>query len=71
MEVFLIKAAQLVAALALLVIVHEFGHYIATKNSGFEVYYFKFSCFTVDKYGRKRFRISLFNKHLGEMRFFP
>ena len=50
---------------------HEFGHYIATKNSGFEVYYFKFSCFTVDKYGRKRFRISLFNKHLGEMRFFP
>ena len=50
---------------------HEFGHYIATKNNGFEVYYFKFSCFTVDKYGRKRFKISLFNKHLGEMRFLP
>ena len=50
---------------------HEFGHYLATKNSGFEVYYFKFSCFTVDKYGRKRFKIALFNKHLGEMRFYP
>lgn len=50
---------------------HEFGHYVATKKSGFEVYYFKFSCFTVDKFGRKRFKISLFNKHLGEMRFYP
>lgn len=50
---------------------HEFGHYLATKHSGFEVYYFKFSCFTIDKYGRKRLKISLFNKHLGEMRFYP
>ncbi len=50
---------------------HEFGHYLATKKSGFEVYYFKFSCFTVDKYGNKRFKISFFNKHLGEMRFYP
>ena len=34
MEVFLMKAAQLVAALAFLVIIHEFGHYIiARRNS--------------------------------------
>ena len=50
---------------------HEFGHYLATKKSGFEVYYFKFSCFTIDKYGRKRFKVSFFNTHLGEMRFYP
>ena len=28
METFLIKAAQLIAALALLVIIHEFGHFL-------------------------------------------
>ncbi|MBR5898675.1 MAG: RIP metalloprotease RseP [Muribaculaceae bacterium] len=37
MEVFLIKAAQLVAALALLVIVHEFGHYIFARTFGIKV----------------------------------
>ena len=37
MEVFLIKAAQLVAALALLVIVHEFGHYIFARAFGIKV----------------------------------
>ncbi|MBQ4099260.1 MAG: hypothetical protein IJC87_03975 [Clostridia bacterium] len=50
---------------------HEFGHYIATVKSGFEVYYFKCSIFTVDKYGRRKFRISLFGEHLGEIRFYP
>ena len=50
---------------------HEFGHYIATAKNGFEVYFFKFSCFTIDKFGRKKIRLSLFNKHLGEIRFYP
>ena len=31
MEIFLIKAAQLIAALAFLVIIHEFGHYIVAR----------------------------------------
>lgn len=37
MEVFLIKAAQLIAAFAILVIVHEFGHYIVARAFGIKV----------------------------------
>lgn len=37
METFLIKAAQLVAAFALLVIIHEFGHYIFSRMFGIKV----------------------------------
>lgn len=37
METFLIKAVQLVAALALLVIIHEFGHYIFARIFGIKV----------------------------------
>lgn len=37
MEVFLMKAAQLVAALAFLVIIHEFGHYIIARMFGIKV----------------------------------
>lgn len=37
MEAILIKAAQLVTALALLVIVHEFGHYIIARAFGIKV----------------------------------
>ncbi len=37
MEIFLIKAAQLIAALALLVTVHEFGHYIFARIFGIKV----------------------------------
>lgn len=37
MEVFLIKAAQLIVALALLVIIHEFGHYIIARAFGIKV----------------------------------
>lgn len=37
METFLIKAAQLIAALAFLVIVHEFGHYIIARAFGIKV----------------------------------
>lgn len=37
METFLIKAAQLILALALLVTVHEFGHYIFARIFGIKV----------------------------------
>ena len=34
---FLIKAAQLIAAFGLLIIVHEFGHYIFARMFGIRV----------------------------------
>ncbi len=37
METFLIKAAQLILALGLLVIIHEFGHYIFARMFGIKV----------------------------------
>ena len=37
METFLIKALQLVAALALLVTIHEFGHYVMARIFGIKV----------------------------------
>ncbi len=37
METFLIKAAQLILALALLIVVHEFGHYIFARLFGIKV----------------------------------
>ncbi|MDE6556599.1 MAG: site-2 protease family protein, partial [Duncaniella sp.] len=37
MEDILIKAAQLIVALALLVIIHEFGHYIFSRLFGIKV----------------------------------
>lgn len=37
METFLIKAAQLIVALAFLVIIHEFGHYIFARIFGIKV----------------------------------
>lgn len=37
MESFLIKAAQLIVALAFLVIIHEFGHYIIARSFGIKV----------------------------------
>ena len=50
---------------------HEFGHCISAVSNGFEVYYFKFSWFTVDKFGKRKFSFSLFGEHLGEIRFYP
>lgn len=37
METFLIKAAQLIVALAFLVVIHEFGHYIIARAFGIKV----------------------------------
>ena len=50
---------------------HEFGHYIFAVANGFEVYYFNFSAFTYDKFGKKKWSFSLFGEHLGEIRFYP
>lgn len=37
MEAFLIKAAQLIAALAFLIVIHEFGHYLFARLFGIRV----------------------------------
>lgn len=37
METFLVKAAQLIVSLALLVIIHEFGHYVFARLFGIKV----------------------------------
>ncbi len=57
MKRFLIKAAQLIAALALLVIIHEFGHYIFARIFGIKVekfYIFFDPWFSLFKYKPKK-----------------
>lgn len=57
METFLIKAVQLMLSLALLVIVHEFGHYIFSRIFGVKVekfYLFFNPWFTLFKYKPKK-----------------
>ncbi|MCH5319652.1 MAG: RIP metalloprotease RseP [Paramuribaculum sp.] len=57
MEAFLIKAAQLIAALAFLVIIHEFGHYIIARAFGIKVekfYLFFNPWFSVAKWKPKK-----------------
>lgn len=68
---WLLLIPSVLITLQLTSVSHEFGHYIATVKNGFEVYYFKSSIFTIDKYGRRKFKISLFSEHLGEIRFYP
>ncbi|MDE6008222.1 MAG: site-2 protease family protein, partial [Muribaculaceae bacterium] len=48
MEVFLIKAAQLILAFAILVIIHEFGHFLFARIFGVKVekFYMFFNPFT-------------------------
>ena len=57
METILIKAAQLIAAFALLVIIHEFGHYIFARMFGIKVekfYLFFDPWFSIFKYKPKK-----------------
>ena len=57
MDAFMIKAVQLVAAFALLVLVHEFGHYIFSRIFGVKVekfYLFFNPWFTIYKYKPKK-----------------
>ena len=60
MEIFLIKAAQLLLALALLVLVHEFGHYFFARIFGIRVekfYLFFNPYFSILRYNPARGRI--------------
>ena len=57
METFLIQAAQLIVAFAILVIIHEFGHYIFSRIFGVKVekfYLFFNPWFTLYKYKPKK-----------------
>ncbi|MDE6316528.1 MAG: RIP metalloprotease RseP [Muribaculaceae bacterium] len=62
MEIFLFKALQLVAALSLLVLIHEFGHYIFARMFGIRVekfYLFFNPWFSLLKYNPTTGRIEL------------
>lgn len=62
MEVFFIKALQLIAALSLLIIVHEFGHYIFARIFGIRVekfYLFFNPRFSLLRYIPERGRLEL------------
>lgn len=63
METFLIKAAQLVAALSLLVVLHEFGHYIFARMFGIKVE--KFYLFFDPKFALVRWKPKAKPKKLG------
>ena len=57
METFLIKALQLMLALAILVTIHEFGHYIFARIFGVKVekfYLFFDTWFSLYKYKPKK-----------------
>lgn len=69
MEIILIKAAQLIAALALLVIVHEFGHYIFARIFNIKVdkfYLFFNPRFSLLRYDPRANKLSLFVKQGDE-----
>lgn len=62
METFLIKAAQLVLALVILVTVHEFGHYLFARIFGMRVdrfYLFFNPYFSLLKYDPRAGRLQL------------
>ncbi len=63
METFLIKALQLIAALAFLVIIHEFGHYIFARIFGIRVdkFYMFFN---------PRFSLLRYNPRTNKVQFF-
>lgn len=63
METFLIKALQLIAALAFLVIIHEFGHYIFARIFGIRVdkfYMFFNPRFSLLRYDPRTNKVGLF-----------
>lgn len=64
MEIFLIKAAQLILALAILIIIHEFGHFLFARIFGVRVekfYIFFNPWFSIFKWHPKRY-YGFFNK---------
>lgn len=74
METILIKAAQLIAALALLVIVHELGHFIFARVFGIKVdkfYLFFNPRFSLLRYNPRTNRVSLLVKQGDEEKHTP
>lgn len=62
MEVFLFKALQLIGALSLLVLIHEFGHYIFARMFGIRVekfYLFFNPGFSLLKYDPRKGTVAL------------
>lgn len=62
MEIFFIKALQLIAALAFLVVIHEFGHYIFARMFGIKVekfYLFFNPWFSLAKWKPKKAKVEL------------
>lgn len=69
METFLIKALQLIVALAFLVIIHEFGHYIFARIFGIKVdkfYMFFNPGFSLMRYNPRTNKVGLFVKQGDE-----
>jgi len=69
METFLIKAFQLITALAFLVIIHEFGHYIFARIFGIKVekfYMFFNPWFSLFKWKPKKKKVS-YDRHGNEV----
>lgn len=74
MESFLIKALQFIIALAFLVIIHEFGHYIFARIFGIKVdkfYMFFNPKFSILRYDPRTNRVGLFVKQGDEKRKLP
>ncbi|MGN1173358.1 MAG: RIP metalloprotease RseP [Muribaculaceae bacterium] len=69
METFLIKAVQLVAALSLLVIIHEFGHYIFARIFGIRAekfYLFWNPYFSLVRYNPRTGKWNFFCRNLTD-----
>ena len=72
METFLIKAIQLILSLSILVIVHEYGHYLFSRlfNIRVEKFYMffnpSFSIFRAKKING-RWRVKFFSKNTPDM----
>ena len=69
METFLIKAVQLIAALSLLVIIHEFGHYLFARIFGIraEKFYLFFNpWFSIARFDPRTGKWSFFCRNLSE-----
>ena len=69
METFLIKAVQLIAALSLLVVIHEFGHYLFARIFGIraEKFYLFFNpWFSIARFDPRTGKWSFFCRNLSE-----
>ena len=69
MESFIIKTIQLLAALSILVIIHEFGHYFFARIFGIraEKFYLFFNpYFSILRYDPRKRKVNFFCRNLTE-----